>query len=61
MIGFGHLKPFEYTPKQLIGYTKLGAARRKNEMLENLYIYQLAAHGKKEDVKKAIRELSGGR
>jgi len=35
--------------------------RRKMELLDSLYINQLASRGKKEDLKKAVKELQSGR
>lgn len=57
----GHKDPFSYTPKQLIGFTKLAAKRRKSDLLDNLYIMRAAHHAKKDDMRKIEKELQRGK
>jgi len=49
---------FEMTPRQMQAWLQIGAARRSRERAEAIADAALAAQGKADAIRKAVRELS---
>jgi len=55
-LGHSPAAAWAYTPRQLVGFLSLAAARRKREAADRLYLMHQAARGDPKDTKKLIKE-----
>lgn len=60
LISYGHINPFQYTPKQAVAYAELARSRLNEELTDQFTIIQVANHGKSKDVKKLLGDLGVG-